>query len=782
LTNRGFGGFLVEKNDNEKCKRYRQITTLKNSLKMKISDLAPFFSKKWLIIKNRIYLIFPLIRRVLVSVLIVIFLVISFYILNKYYGQIKAYFIRLNIDSNGNSTGFFSSLFMTLGASVLTVLAITFSLSLFAIQQAADKHTPTILRTYLKDKVNRAIFLIIAFITFAFFLFALFPIDSLLIYEVILGFFFLILIFYLLRKQYHHTANLVNPIYQIIYYHNNGIKLLNRIDKHIDALIKAKIVRPSPESDIVNRSKEEQRDLLRTRALMGLPELFEPVKNCLNEIYALIQTYQKRKDYQVTYRGFYSIYSLVHRYVEAKNGAFFPSSIIQELDYSHDDFLEEILEKLTTIQRIASKEKDFEISKQILDCFFQIAIKCTEIRYRTNPLNEYTHCMLTTGYMKQNILEGLNAGLIDIGIQGSNRLRTIGSVLIAKGSIIDTNLIFDYLSEIAMYGLLPNTNYLIASPMKAYTILLRAILYNRNIDHQLLSKRILEKAQYIIGSYVRMKEIGMVLVEMEFSIGDFVVLSKRTAIPYIFDEIYNKIQDSKTSNQDKKHFIKKIIDFGGDVWNFYDELSRYAAEKESFLIHYIDSNLEHITLALFRLYQIDTLDANQKKEILKNIKWIISVYWRIYEYHKEITKSYEDQILWNLLKIGSEFNKLSLIKELNEVINIIVSIANSFLEKQKWDQGFGPIRILEKAAYLCIFDGSEEVYTNFLKQIKDKFWIECCKKYPEHKALLFNELLQIDPVDLKLNRPHLTFEDELLCKLSKEDISKFVGRLRNDLA
>lgn len=748
---------------------------------MKISDSTAFFSKLWLIFKNRIYLVFPPIKRILLLSLSVVFLIVSFYILNRYHGQIKEYLVKLNVDSMGNSTGFFSSLFMTLGASALAVLAITFSLSLFTIQQAADKFSPTILRTFLKDKVNKSIFFIIASVTFAFFLFAFFPINSLLIYELLLGFFFLIIIFYLLRKQYHHTANLVNPIYQIFFYHNNGIKMLNRIDKHLDALIKAKVVRPAPESNLKNRSKEEQRDLLRTRAIFGSPKLFDRVKDCLNQIYALIQTYQKRKDYQVTQSGINSIYSVFYKYIEVKNGTFFPSSMIQELDYSHDDFIEKILEKLTSIQGTASREKDYEISKQILDCFFQIAIKCTEIRYRTNPLNEYTHCMLATGYMKQNILEGLNAGLIDIGIQGSNRLRIIGSVLIEKGSATDTNLIFDYLSEIATYGLLPNTNFLIASPLKAYSNLLRAILFSKKVDHRFLTKIMLQKVQYIIGSYVKIKETGVILVEMEFSIGDFIDLAKLSAMPYIFDEAYNKIQDPKTSDQDKKHFLESIIDLSHEVWHFYDELSKYAAEKESFLIHYIDSNLEHITIALLKLYQTDILNKEQKKEILNNINWIISDYWRIYEYHKEITKSYEDQILWNLLRIGSEFNKFSLIKGLNKVINIIISIANSFLEKHKWDQGYTPIRIVKKAAYLCILNGSDEVYANFIKQMKDKFWNEYCKKYPEHKALLFNELLQIDPVDLKLNRPHLTFEDELLCQLSKDDISKFVGRLRNDL-
>jgi hypothetical protein len=267
---------------------------------------------------------------------------------------------------------------------------------------------------------------------------------------------------------------------------------------------------------------------------------------------------------------------------------------------------------------------------------------------------------------------------------------------------------------------------------------------------------------------------------MEFSIGHFVDLSRQTAMPYIFDEVYHKVTDPQASTQDKNHLIRNVIDFGHEVWHFYDELSKCAAEKESFLIHFIDSNLEHITMVLLALYQIDTLEEKQKKDILDDIGWIISDYWRIYHYHKEITRNFEDQILEHLLRIGNEFNKLSLVKNLDQVIDIIVSIAASFLEKQKNAYGVDPIRIMEKGAYLCILNGSEEIYASFLKRTKERFWNGYCKKYPQHKELLFNALLEIDPVSLSLNRYSLSFEDQLLCQLSKDAIIKFVERLRQD--
>jgi hypothetical protein len=384
--------------------------------------------------------------------------------------------------------------------------------------------------------------------------------------------------------------------------------------------------------------------------------------------------------------------------------------------------------------------------------------------------------------MVQNIEESLNAGLLDMGIQGSDRLRDIGLVLVSKGAQTNVSMILEHLLKIAMHGLLrPNTSYLIASPMKAYSILLRAILYNKNIDHRILPKTILDKVQQIICLYVKVKDSNIISMEMEFSIGDFMDLSRQTAMPYIFNEVYNRIVEPKTSLQDRNHLIESIMSFAHEVWHFYDELSKCAAEKESFLIHFIDSNLQHITMVLLGFYRLDIINEKQKEKILNDIGWIISNYWRIYHYHEEITRNYEYQILEHLLRIGSEFNRLSLQESLDQIIDIIVSIANSFLEKQKNSYGFDPVRILERAAYLCILNGSDGIYTNFLKRIKDKFWNEYCKKYPQHRELLFRELLEIDPVHLRLNGPHLSFEDRLLCQLNKDDIAKFVDKLRKDL-
>lgn len=530
--------------------------------------------------------------------------------------------------------------------------------------------------------------------------------------------------------------------------------------------------------------KNNQRFLLRAGLIMRTPGLFDPMRKNLDEIFSLINTYIQRKDYQVIKGGLNAVYSIVFKYIEVRNGTFFPSSIISAYDLSSDRLLNEVFEKLAAVHRIAAKDKDLELSKSVIECFSNIAIKCIDINYRATSLSEFTHSMLAAQYMQQSIEEGLNADLLDVGISGSENHKKIGFALIAKNAHTDVRMIIEHLSKVAMYGIIkPKATFLISYPLQAYSLFIRAFVFYKPAYDEFLPQSILEKAQSIITLYVKMSDLvaSPLSMELQYALGPFVDLSNREAMPYIFSEAYNKIIDKKTNKEEKKAIIGKVLKFGHEVWHFYDAVSKAAAEKQSFLIHFIDSNLHHITLSLLALYQSGQLGDEEREKALEDIRWVISDYWRIYDYHKEITTTFEMQILENLLEIGYRFNSLGLNEELYAVIDIIISIACSFLEKQKNSYGFDSIRILEKAVYLCILNGTQDIKNKFIKAVKDRFWSKYIEKFPQLKTRLFEELSQVNPDEARRDAYTLHFEDTLIAKLEKDKIDLFVTELKQAL-
>ena len=166
--------------------------------------------------------------------------------LSRYYELVEAYLLKLHLNSDGTQSSFFPSVFLTAGSSILGVLAITFSLSLFAIQQAAEKHTQSIFFEFIKDGVNKIIFWIIGLISFTFFVFSVIPLKGFLVIQMALAVVFFFITLVLLRWQYRHIAQLVSPLFRIQKIRIRGIKRLIWIDKHLDFLIKAKVIRPAP--------------------------------------------------------------------------------------------------------------------------------------------------------------------------------------------------------------------------------------------------------------------------------------------------------------------------------------------------------------------------------------------------------------------------------------------------------------------------------------------------------------------------------------------------------
>lgn len=766
------------------------INSKARSVKKKVEKFFLDLFKAWLRSKFKLQHIYFSNKKIL-RIAIYLFILSTIILITAIKkNQIEPYLISLGYDPYGNIKGFYSTLFIAIGASILGVIAITFALSIFSVQLATERYTPSIIGRFSKDKTSRNIYWSIAFISLVFFIFALIPLESIVFYEVFFSLVLLYVIFILLRKQYAHIVNIVNPNYQLVFHHNTAIKSLNKIDKWLDLNIKIGAIKPGS-TDMKNseeqqgkKDKNKQRDRLRSGLIIRSPYLFNPVENSLEQIYSLISIYIPRKDYEVLNRGFFHIYSVVFRYLEIKSGTFFPTSIIKAYDFSSDNFLNNVFEKLASFQRIATNEKNMELTKLIIDCYTKIAIKCTEIRYLVPNNNEYIHAILSVYYMQQSIEDSVNAGLLDIGIDGSIAQKEIGIILIRKNAQTNLLTILDNLKKIAFYGVTnEKATFLISYPIQAYSYFLREWAFNSDVKLDFLPNYVFEKIEVIIQLYLKLRsfENSPQLVELQYTFGDFIDLSRPLAFPYIFDEVLSKLEDTDFPKKEKDSLKDKLLDLAEDLWRIYDKLSKIAAEKESFLIHFIDSNLFHISMTLIQIQQSSEFNEKQKEEIIKDVSWIISVYWRIYYYHTKISRNYEMHILDNLLRIGYEFNNLSLDDLLYDVISNIVSIAESFFEKKEDSNPSKLIDIILKAIYLCILNDSGEILAEFIKRFKGKFWGNYCAKFQEHKDLLFDELEKIEPDNIKLNSPHPMFENQLLSEFDKEKISKYSQKLKDEL-
>jgi len=226
---------------------------IKEKLKGNFDNFSTFLIKKWLFLWGWVLRIYYKIKTIVKFALVVNSFLLLAYIFFRYYQ--KSVLIQNSI-IEGNLNISFSTFFTTIGAAILGVLAITFSLSLFALQQAADKYTSAVLSDFLKDKTSRIIFWLIALISIVFFIFAILPLKNILLLKLILTFILLIILFILLRKQYFHITTIINPNYQIISHRNRAISKFNEVDKLLDVMIRIGAIKPGENQQ---RSKNEDK-------------------------------------------------------------------------------------------------------------------------------------------------------------------------------------------------------------------------------------------------------------------------------------------------------------------------------------------------------------------------------------------------------------------------------------------------------------------------------------------------------------------------------------------
>ncbi len=135
-----------------------------------------------------------------------------------------------------------SELVIGIGAAITGIIAIAFSLSLFAIQQVADRGTPATVQAYAQDRVLRAIYWALAVLAMACFAAALLKAAT--TYHtvtVVVGLLSLFLSFVLLNFHFRRVVRFADPRYTVSRFYKEGEKQLKRLE-----MLRASIVPKGP--------------------------------------------------------------------------------------------------------------------------------------------------------------------------------------------------------------------------------------------------------------------------------------------------------------------------------------------------------------------------------------------------------------------------------------------------------------------------------------------------------------------------------------------------------
>ena len=674
---------------------------------------------------------------------------------------------------------FMPSVFLTLGAAVFGVIAIVFSLNLFAVQQAADKYTPVVFERFSKNIKASIIFWLIVTIS-------LWLLASAFI--VTIGFFgikilyvnsiFVVFLFILLSSYHKDVIKIVNPLEVIEYYKKEAISLLDKAHKII--LKKTKKIKNN--SDKRKLQSNYWRDVQNNTNIFLAIKLFH-----LEQIYALIPRSIQYKEYITFRKALNSICDIANHYFKIRSGTFFqvPALLSTVVD-SQDVFLGGInglYEKFDSINTQAIKYKDVEVAQDVLKAYERITsdgIKVEQLVMQEWLPKEHKIVNYAIGYMGKSIDAALAAGMFDIGMRGAEALGRIAKITLDEGYEFETTMSFKPLRRITLfYYIFPIHSVLLSYPLKSYLSIFDYVITHKTEQKEGLIREIVDEVQSITLEYIK-KEKNSAVAQIEDTLGDCFSPFMHPSFPTIIQRISNIIQNE--NNQEKRKELVYLLNFINErIRYFFIDIAQEAGKNDSAMIHQICSGVSHINKILISLYEKDLLDENNQKKLLENITWYASSYWRYYEALNKISRrTAHYDVNDDLFSLGLKLIKIEQDKEFERVLQIMLDISENLLDKS--DSSNFALRYLKNALVLCINRNNDKISTKFINNIiedrdtiifgiKKSFLKRFAKKHPLEKQNLLNILNSFK-----------TKDNDALSKYDlvgkNEELNKFIEKIK----
>jgi len=557
-------------------------------------------------------------------------------------------------------------LLINIAASIVGIIAITFSLAIFSIQYAAEKGTTQILREYRQDKIYKRTFITFCIFSLLIFLFATIPYrEYFTFFSYALTFLFLIATFFLLWRIFMHTISLVNPIDRIQNIYSGIVKYFRRLAENIGKAINSGEIDIKKE-EVFGKKLDTQakRDFLTSGVFQNVPHILNPVRGSLSQIFDIIREYILRRKYDVTFEGLKAVAFTVGEYFKARKKSVESAGLFNART---DSFLTDVYEQLSALNRISIGLKDSQTAQQNARCFQAIAIQAAEypslIEHDSNPTMN-----MALGYLKMNIQEGIKVGMDDLGLDGIRILRDVEIKVPERLKFTVISIITD-VYDLAVEGVVRMKFYLVDEGVSALVQIYHHQLkpYERDCFH--IRKTIFEKIKTISNYYLFTNP--NISVNCEGLSAAFNILNPKS-IPAVFINSIPEITPENFSD-----------DAVNELFHLYNDVGEKAGEKDSFLIHFIIQSIDNIVIQTLNYFG-KKQDKEKSEKILEEFIWLLSVYWRIYDKQsKHDPKNYiEVSGMDNLVAIALRAIELGFNKFSESVIQQIVSVISVGLRKE----------------------------------------------------------------------------------------------------
>lgn len=518
----------------------------------------------------------------------------------------------------------FSNILIALASIVATILALVFTLSLIPIQNAASMWSFSILRIYKKDKVSYRTFLFFGLSIIMFILLTVFEKnfdDDWLLY---LLFILMGIVLDSLRFYYFHVVSLMDPQSILEKIKLQAFKTIDNIDDT------AKIV---AKNQYFLQDKKTEITILEANAYKMNQNYPQSIKYWFNDLAEIYQKSVVRNDLIVAKATLSYILKILDYFIEKRktnisfhlvNAGLMP---VKEADVT-EDIITPLCEILKDLFDISCKNSIENMALEVIDAYKTMTINLSKIdKYLILSPIHYAKDCIKNAQIKESI---------EIPFQSAQIMYEVHRNIEDETAFIelDENII-ELLEDVARYLYSKNRS-------EAAENVLRNLMKLNHFDRNF--KRRFER---ILGSVERLIPFGLIieLSGTRLFYNPLAEVYSLTSVASI-GSIYQYEAEQNDTNS--------LVDMLDVVWRHLRKIAENYDIQNSFMIHEIDSTIEHIAdinLYLLREKRVDAKKINDK------LKWLLSFYWVVYDKKTVLKEQHLLKCIETLKKIAISYNE-----------------------------------------------------------------------------------------------------------------------------
>ncbi len=585
-----------------------------------VRAVSPIFWQKYYMLGNGLSRGILKFRTKLFGLIVFVLFATSWFWVLKFNTGIERYF------SVDNRLGELHTLFITLGAALVTVSVIAFSFIMFAMQVNVERMPYGLFRKLSSDKKLLAYFLLVFILSLLIGFFSIIGTNDLIgisIISVLWGIF--IIVFFLLAA-FNRALKLISPTEQlklILESTKNELNAWAKVATRVSPLLAEK----SENDEIENTGLGSRIDTGRFVYFSRFPQWTQGAEKAIHHAFLLASYHASHGDYESSEVAMITIVRINEEYIKAKGKTFIADNSLINTGLSGDKFITETMEGYRKYAINAVARGDEQQILQGFDMMRYLFFLYFSIDYSTVAATK-NHADLAITYLSKVIESIVPHALVDVLMSGIRVMGEMAIGIISQGELESVDKLSEKISLISSAGIIhQNMQPVIYIGVEQLAKIEFALIRSPSSDISYMVKTVHSNLCSIARLLLTIKEDNPLQKTHSYNLGCYYSVTSYEALISWLNVLTNVLLEEKETYEVAtiQRIISHLLQWSENLCQTEKELLLLAIKKKSTSMFDIISWIIRVSTIILAISTIDSCRDDNREALIKNAYSLVHI-------------------------------------------------------------------------------------------------------------------------------------------------------------